>query len=117
MRVRALYVRPFGIKEGISFDEVKSALIRLVLARLRGFRQVAHLIAILFVARRDTQRQQMAQCIHRDMHLGTLAFLRAVESCTHARFGRGLKGARIQNHATGLVVSPRTHTHHQAQGH
>lgn len=33
--MRAFFVRPFGIKEGINFDEVETALIRPALARLR----------------------------------------------------------------------------------
>ena len=39
--MRAFFVRPFGAKEGIDFDEVERALIRPALERLRDQRDIA----------------------------------------------------------------------------
>jgi hypothetical protein len=54
-----------------------------------------HLSAILLIRGGDVQRQQMAQCVHRRMHLRSFAALGAVVAATCARLRSGLCSVRL----------------------
>jgi site-specific DNA recombinase len=64
--------------------------------------QLRHLRPLLFVGRRDLQRQQLPQRIHGDMHLRAVPLLGPVVARAAAALGRRLRGAAIEDGRRGL---------------
>ena len=74
----------------------KSQFYALTCYRLHLTRQLSDLCAVLFVGRCDHQRQQVTECVNRNMRLVTFASLGSVVGGATARFRRGLKRARVE---------------------
>jgi hypothetical protein len=68
--------------------------------------QFADLCAVLLIGRRDVKGEQMAQRVHRCMHLRSLAPLGSIIACSRAGLRRGLQRAAVQNHRRWLCFAP-----------
>jgi hypothetical protein len=77
--------------------------------------QFSDLCPLLHVGWRHMQRQQVSECVHRQMHLAAPPFLVPVIASTTTALWRRLQRACIQNRSTGLVVATGGQAQHRPQ--
>ena len=72
---------------------------------LRRFGELVHLGAVLLVGGGDMQGEQVAQGVHRSVHLGSFAPLGAIVSGPRTRLRRGLQRPAVHHHRRGLRLA------------
>jgi hypothetical protein len=72
---------------------------------LHRFGELLHLGAVLLVGGGDMQGEQVAQGVHRSVHLGSLAPFGAIVSGPRTRLRRGLQRPAVHHHRRGLRLA------------
>lgn len=76
--------------------------------------QAGNLLAIASIGWSGHKRQQVAECVDRDMRLHSLASFGSLIARPRIRFLRRLQGATVDHHCRRLSLPPSTLAHQQA---
>jgi len=99
---------------GISLVD-ESDLHLLLCGQLNRLGQVANLRPILFVGRSYSQRQQVTQCIHRQVDLRSFALLVPIKSGSASTVRSRLQRSAVQNRRARFSISIQSHAENRPQ--